>query len=101
MMFFEFCQFVCCGVFCGLIVGYCGLFVQVNLVILFDVYVYDFLCFCQVNLKVCLLLGVGELGVFWIVVFGEDFDICIDVLSYNVYRDGWLIECVELFEVLW
>lgn len=53
------------------------------------------------NLKVCLLLGVGELGVFWIVVFGEDFDICIDVLSYNVYRDGWLIECVELFEVLW
>lgn len=95
------CFVVCLGVLCGYISGLCDGYVQVNIVMLCDMWVNEFLCFCQFNLKLCLLLDVIELGVFVFWYLGQDVDVCCDVLCYCVYCNGELVEELVDVEVLW
>lgn len=81
----------------GLASGY----LQANLVILPEDYALDFMRFCQRNPKPCPLVGVSDTGNPFFETLGEDIDARFDVPSYNVYRDGELIEQRAEISELW
>jgi uncharacterized protein YcsI (UPF0317 family) len=65
--------------------------VQGNVVILPQSTADDFLRYCQRNPKPCPLLAVSEPGERLLPSLGHDVDICTDVPSYRVWRDGELV----------
>lgn len=64
---------------------------QANLAILPARYALDFMRFCQRNPKPCPLVGVTDTGDAQMRTAGN-IDIRTDLPSYNVYRDGKLVE---------
>lgn len=73
---------------------------QANLAILPAADAIDFFRFCQRNPKPCPLVGVSDTGDPMLRTLG-DIDIRTDVPSYNVYRDGELVEKVPDIKALW
>ena len=67
-------------------------FLQVNIVIIEKKFAEDFKNFCQLNPKPCPLVGITEIGSPFFPKLGKNIDIRTDVPSYNVYRNGTLVE---------
>jgi uncharacterized protein YcsI (UPF0317 family) len=76
-------------------------YMQGNLAILPAVYALDFARYCQRNPKPCPLVGVSDTGDPMLRTLGEDIDIRTDVGSYNVFRDGELVDQVTDIRELW
>ena len=74
---------------------------QGNLVILPRDLAMDFARYCQRNPKPCPLVGVSEAGDPMLPTLGVDIDIRSDVSSYNIYRDGELVDSVTDISGLW
>jgi uncharacterized protein YcsI (UPF0317 family) len=81
----------------GLAPGY----TQANLVILPQIYAFDFLLFCQRNPKPCPLLEVLEPGKFHPIFLSKDADIRTDIPRYNIFRKGRLERTVTDIRSLW
>lgn len=73
---------------------------QANLAILEGRLADDFLDFCLLNERPCPLVGITRRGDPAMPMLGE-IDIRTDVPSYNVYRDGRLVETVPDISHLW
>ena len=76
-------------------------YMQGNLAILPAAYALDFARYCQRNPKPCPLVGVSETGDPMLRTLGEDIDIRTDIGSYNVFRDGELVDQVTDIRELW
>ena len=76
-------------------------YMQGNLAILPAAYALDFARYCQRNPKPCPLVGISETGDPMLRTLGEDIDIRTDVGSYNVFRDGELVDQVTDSRDLW
>ncbi len=76
-------------------------YMQGNLAILPAEYALDFARYCQRNPKPCPLVGVSDTGDPMLRTLGEDIDIRTDVGSYNVFRDGELVDQVTDIRALW
>ena len=63
-----------------------------NLVMMDKDYATDFETFCRLNPKPCPLLGVIPAGQRSCPEFGVDIDLCTDLRSYDVYREGKICE---------
>ncbi|HUQ93070.1 MAG TPA: DUF1445 domain-containing protein [Bryobacteraceae bacterium] len=63
-------------------------FLQCNLVILHEVYAYEFLLYCQRNQRACPVLEVCDTGVFEARRLAPHSDLRTDLPRYAVYRDG-------------
>ena len=81
----------------GLAPGY----TQGNLAILPADLALDFMRYCQRNPKPCPLVGVSQTGDPALPVLGHDIDIRTDIPSYNVYRQGKLVETRSDIRELW
>jgi len=81
----------------GLAMGYA----QANLVILPQIYAFDFLLFCQRNPKPCPLLEVLEPGRFQTEFLSSEADIRTDIPRYNIYRKGKLEATVKEIRGFW
>lgn len=89
------------GVLTGQTGGLAPGYVQGNLAILPADLAMDFLRYCQRNPKPCPIVGVSDTGDPRLPTLGHDIDIRRDIPSYNVYRDGDLIESVPDITSLW
>lgn len=76
-------------------------YLQGNLVILAAADALDFFRFCQRNPKPCPLIGVSDTGDPMLNTLGDDIDIRSDIGSYNVFRDGELVEQVGDIHRFW
>jgi len=76
-------------------------YVQGNLAILPVDLALDFMRYCQRNPKPCPLVGVSETGDPMLPTLGQDIDIRTDIPSYNVYRDGELVDTTSEITGLW
>jgi uncharacterized protein YcsI (UPF0317 family) len=76
-------------------------YMQGNLAILPAAYALDFARYCQRNPKPCPLVGVSDTGDPMLRTLGEDIDIRTDIGSYNVFRDGELVDQVTDIRELW
>lgn len=72
----------------GIAMGYA----QMNLVILPEIYAFDFLLFCQRNPKPCPVIEIIEKGQYLTYLSAFEADIRTDVPGYNIYIDGNLKE---------
>ena len=81
----------------GLATGY----LQANLVIVEDAYALDFMRYCQRNPKPCPIVGVSDTGNPMMTTLGQGIDIRSDVPSYNIYRNGQLIDNCSDITHLW
>ncbi len=70
----------------GIALGYA----QMNLVILPEIYAFDFLLFCQRNPKPCPVIEVMEKGQYITTFSARDADIRTDIPGYNIYINGSL-----------
>jgi len=70
----------------GIALGYA----QMNLVILPEIYAFDFLLFCQRNPKPCPVIEVMEKGQYITSFSARDTDIRTDIPGYNIYINGSL-----------
>ena len=75
--------------------------VQANLVILPERFAPDFRRYCQRNPKPCPLLAETDTGDPYFRTLGHDLDVRSDIPSYNLYRDGQLINKVRNIADLW
>jgi uncharacterized protein YcsI (UPF0317 family) len=76
------------GAFSGLTTGLAPGFVQVNLVILPELYAGDLVGFCRTNARACPILAVGETGDPSLPGLGRDIDVRTDCPSYWIHADG-------------
>ena len=76
-------------------------YVQGNLAILPADLAMDFMRYCQRNPKPCPLVGVSETGDPMLPTLGKDIDIRTDIPSYNVYRNGELVDTTPEITNLW
>ena len=76
-------------------------YVQGNLAILPADLALDFMRYCQRNPKPCPLVGVSETGDPMLPTLGQDIDIRTDIPSYNVYRNGELVDTTSEITDLW
>lgn len=81
----------------GLAMGYA----QANLVILPEIYAFDFLLFCQRNPKPCPLLEVLDTGKYRTRFLSKEADIRTDIPRYNIYRHGRLEMMVKEIKGIW
>jgi len=81
----------------GLAMGYA----QANLVILPQLYAFDFLLFCQRNPKPCPLLEVLEPGSCRTTFLAPGADIRTDLPLYKIFRKGKLEATVEEIKDIW
>ncbi|MBT5265920.1 MAG: putative hydro-lyase [Rhodospirillaceae bacterium] len=81
--------------------GFAPGYMQGNLVILPAENALDFFRYCQRNPKPCPLVGVSETGDPMMRTLGKDVDIRTDIGSYNIFRDGELIDQVSDIKDLW
>lgn len=79
--------------------GICDGFMQANLVILPKDYAFDFLLFCQRNIKPCPIVDVMEAGEYRPNV--AQADIRTDLAKYNIYKSGKLSEEVTDITSYW
>lgn len=79
--------------------GMCEGFVQANLAIIPKEYAFEFLLFCQRNLKPCPLVDVLEPGIFTPNI--ADADIRTDLPRYNIYKSGELVDNVPDIKSIW
>lgn len=79
--------------------GLCDGFMQANLVILPKEYAFEFLLFCQRNIKPCPIVDVMEAGVYTPNV--ADADIRTDIPKYRVYESGTFKEEVTDVTPYW
>jgi uncharacterized protein YcsI (UPF0317 family) len=84
----EFRSAARAGLCDGPTAGYCGGYVQVNLMILPKEFAGDFERFCALNPRACPLLAVGDAGSWSLPTLGDDIDVRTDVPRYTVYRNG-------------
>jgi uncharacterized protein YcsI (UPF0317 family) len=89
------------GSFTGHTSGMAPGYTQGNLVILPTKQAMDFMRYCQRNPKPCPLVGVSDTGNPMLITLGNDIDIRTDIPSYNVYRNGELVETVNDIKSLW
>ncbi|MFQ5899361.1 MAG: putative hydro-lyase [Candidatus Methylomirabilia bacterium] len=75
--------------------------VQANLAILPREYAYDFLLFCQRNLRPCPLLEVTDVGSPEPVGVAPGADLRTDLPKYRIYRDGALADEVTEITAYW
>ena len=64
----------------------------VNIVMMDERFAPDFEAFCRKNPVPCPLLGMAGPGIRECPEFGRDIDLCTDLRSYDVYRDGEKVE---------
>ena len=81
-----------CGNYNGQTAGLAPGRLQCNVVILPQACALDFMRYCQRNPKPCPLVGAGDTGAPSLPTLGADIDVRSDAPSYNVYRDGALVE---------
>lgn len=89
------------GVLTGQTAGLAPGYVQGNLAILPADLAMDFLRYCQRNPKPCPVVGVSDTGDPRLPTLGHDIDIRSDIPSYNVYRNGDLVDTVPDITSLW
>src|SRR6516225_7795586 len=82
------------GTFKGQTAGVAPGYVQGNLAILPANLAGDFLPFCQLNPKPCLLLATSAPSDFRLPTLADDLDIRTDLPRYRVFRDGDLVAFV-------
>ena len=90
-----------CGDYCDHTSGLAHGYLQANLVILDQDFALDFIRFCQRNPKPCPLVGVTDTGSPIMHTLGRNIDIRTDIPSYNIYRDGVLVESRHQIADLW
>lgn len=74
---------------------------QANLVVLPEAHALDFMRYCQRNPQPCPVIGVTDTGDSLFRTLGADIDVCTDLPSYNVYREGKLSEQHGSIRDLW
>lgn len=88
------------GAYTGQTAGFAPGNLQANLAVLGDGWSQDFHTFCLENPQPCPLVGVSGRGDPMMRDLG-DIDIRTDIPSYNVYRDGALVDTVSDVRDLW
>lgn len=81
--------------------GVCPTKLQCNLVILPASLAQDFESFCRLNTKTCPLISVSDVGDPLFENLEPNLDIRTDVPSYNIYKDGTLIDQVQDINAHW
>ena len=74
---------------------------QTNIVILEEVYEYDFENFCKINSKACPLVAKTKIKDPFFYTLGKNIDVRTDIPLYNVYKRGKLYKTVPNIKSFW